>query len=92
MTIAQELINVFGAADIKDSTPDGINLIDIVRHCDEEDGYDAAIIAAAQQIAAEYGWKMTVTRRGRWISIEGPRSQRVFTQDEINAARDAMSR
>jgi hypothetical protein len=84
--IAQALTNIFGAAAVRGGDS---NLFDVAS---QGDPWSDEQIAAAQAIAAEYGWKVTVARRGRWISIEGPVTSRTFTQAEINAARDAMSR
>ena len=82
--IAQALVNIFGAA-VSPASESEINEIAVIS---QEDPWNADQIAAAQAIAAEYGWKVTVARRGRWISIEGPIVRRPMTQE----ARDAMSR
>ena len=81
--IAQALSNVFGAATVHVASES--NLIDVIS---QEDPWSDDQVAATKQIAAEYGWKVTVARRGRWVSVEGPIVRKVLTQDAI----DAMSR
>ena len=81
-TITQALTEIFGS-DVR--TSGELNLIDVVRHYSKDDGYGAEQIAAAQAIADEYGWALTVTRRERWLSLEGEIIRRPLTQDAIDA-------
>ena len=84
-TIAQALTDIFGA-DVNDHIAE-CNSIDIVRDWRADDGYNAEQIAAAEAIAAQYGYRVEVTRANRWINVIGPTERTAPTQ----AARDAMN-
>ena len=85
-TIAQELGRHFDATDIKDCTPGGINMVEVVS---QEDAYSAEKIDSARAIATAHGWKLTVARRGRWLSLEGPITKPVKYDGDMN---ELMSR
>jgi ABC-type nitrate/sulfonate/bicarbonate transport system substrate-binding protein len=63
--LVQALTAVFNAADVKDYSGQGLNQVEIVRDWNEDNGYSAEQIAQAEQIAAEQGYQVSVTRRGR---------------------------
>jgi hypothetical protein len=64
-TIITELTKVFSAADVKDYSGQGLAQVEIIRNWNEDNGYSNGQIEAAEKIAKECGYNVSVTRRGR---------------------------